>query len=360
MIKQSSFSPEWLEKTAQQYNIADKNVLERVIHAFALLELLSQSGLSFVFKGGTCLMLHFPDKIQRLSVDIDIICPPGTDILPYIARYEDYGFSSMEVINRETPEGHQVPKGHAKLNYRMTFPMGKSDSLFVFLDVLYDDCHYKHIEQHPINLPIWESEGEELSVAIPSIPDILADKLTAFAPNTTGVPYEKKGEDSSAEVIKQLYDVGRLFDKTDDIATIAEVFHGVCHEELQYRGSRYTEADVYEDIRNTAMCLALKGRIRPDEYERLKTGVRRFKSYLFNAHSYNEQKATADAAKAAYLATAIQFSATHLVLYPEGEWNAPKSFPTKAGLDMDLRKLRAENPVAYFYWLQISELLPDR
>lgn len=358
MIKQTSFSPEWLQYISDTCHIGDLAVLERVIHAFSLLEMLVQAGLDFVFKGGTCLMLHFPDKLQRMSVDIDVICPPGTDIAPYLERFADFGFSSMEEINRVAPEGHQVPKGHMKLNYRMTFPKGETDSLFVFLDVLYDDCHYKQVEQHPIKLPIWESEGEELSVAIPSIPDILADKLTAFAPNTTGVPYEKKGEDSSAEVIKQLYDVGRLFDKTNDMITVAEVFHGICHEELQYRGNRYTEADVYEDIRNTAMCLALNGKKNEAEYKILNNGVTRFKGFLFDKRSYNMHKATTDAAKAAYLATAIQYSATRIEHYA-----GPESIPQgrvlfNGPLHKDLSKLKRDKPEAYFYWTKIAELLP--
>jgi len=38
--------------------------------------------------------------------------------------------------------------------------------------------------------------------------DLLGDKLTAFAPNSTGIPYYK-GEDSmSMGIIKQLYDIG--------------------------------------------------------------------------------------------------------------------------------------------------------
>jgi predicted nucleotidyltransferase component of viral defense system len=43
----------------------------------ALLEGLAQSGLSFVFKGGTALMLLL-EQTKRLSIDIDIIIPQKT------------------------------------------------------------------------------------------------------------------------------------------------------------------------------------------------------------------------------------------------------------------------------------------
>ena len=38
---------------------------------------------------------------------------------------------------------------------------------------------------------------------IPSFEDLLGDKLTAFAPNTTGIPYFKKDDSMSMEIIKQ-------------------------------------------------------------------------------------------------------------------------------------------------------------
>ncbi|MBK7097825.1 MAG: hypothetical protein IPH58_05105 [Sphingobacteriales bacterium] len=45
----------------------------------------------------------------------------------------------------------------------------------------------------------------------------MGDKLTAFAPNTTGIPYFKKDDSMSMEIIKQLYDIGNLFDAVTDI-----------------------------------------------------------------------------------------------------------------------------------------------
>ncbi len=36
------------------------------------------------------------------------------------------------------------------------------------------------------------------------------DTLTAFAPNTTGIPYLKNKDSMSMKTIKQLYDIGNL------------------------------------------------------------------------------------------------------------------------------------------------------
>ncbi|MFC2086893.1 nucleotidyl transferase AbiEii/AbiGii toxin family protein [Bacteroidota bacterium] len=49
-------------------------MVEKVIRALLLLEGLVKQKLSFVFKGGTALMLHL-NSTKRLSIDIDIIMP---------------------------------------------------------------------------------------------------------------------------------------------------------------------------------------------------------------------------------------------------------------------------------------------
>lgn len=61
----------------------------------------------------------------------------------------------------------------------------------MLLDVLYEDNWYTHVEQLPIVSPFLIMEGEPLRVSLPSKEDLRGDKLTAFAPNTTGIPYIK-------------------------------------------------------------------------------------------------------------------------------------------------------------------------
>lgn len=49
-----------------------------------------------------------------------------------------------------------------------------------------------------------------------TLPKMVHAKLlitTAFAPETTGIPYYKGENLSTLEIIKQLYDIGRLFDR---------------------------------------------------------------------------------------------------------------------------------------------------
>lgn len=65
------------------------------------------------------------------------------------------------------------------------------DANKVLLDILFEDNLYSDIERLPINPSILPTINEPVPVLVPSVEDLLGDKLTAFAPNTTGVPYKK-------------------------------------------------------------------------------------------------------------------------------------------------------------------------
>ena len=56
MIKKDCFSPSWIDALSEKYNYRDKNLIEKVIHAFSLLEMLSSNGCPMIWKGGSSLM----------------------------------------------------------------------------------------------------------------------------------------------------------------------------------------------------------------------------------------------------------------------------------------------------------------
>ena len=49
---------------------------------------------------------------------------------------------------------------------------------------------------------------------------MLGDKLTAFAPHTTGIPFYKNGDERFMEIMKQLYDVSSILDGIDDLTEV--------------------------------------------------------------------------------------------------------------------------------------------
>lgn len=98
MIDPRSRSLEWIQQAKQNIpGILDTPLVEKAIRALSLLESLVRSGCPFIFKGGTALMLHL-DTSRRLSIDVDIVCPPGTDIRQYLGKFgQEYGFTSRRI-----------------------------------------------------------------------------------------------------------------------------------------------------------------------------------------------------------------------------------------------------------------------
>lgn len=120
MIRQECFTKEWIQKVAADLQYPDANLIEKVIRAFSLVELLSNSGCPYIWKGGTALMILLGGTRHRLSIDVDIICPPGTDIGAYLQDFQKYGFDDVETVER-IQRGTNIPKSHSKFFYRLAF-----------------------------------------------------------------------------------------------------------------------------------------------------------------------------------------------------------------------------------------------
>ena len=132
------FTTEWINQKSIELKYNDKNLIEKVIRVFSLLEMLAASGCPFCFKGGSCLMLIFADQPHRLSIDVDIMCPPGTNIEDYLKDYAQRGFIDYQLVERRQA-GKDVPKSHSKFFYQVAFKGPSNATSFILLDVLYED-----------------------------------------------------------------------------------------------------------------------------------------------------------------------------------------------------------------------------
>lgn len=357
MIHKKCFTTEWIDQKSIELNYSDKNLIEKVIRAFSLLDMLASSGCPFHFKGGSSLMLLLNDSTHRLSIDIDIMCPPGTNIEDYLAEYANSGFINYELIERKQA-GKDVPKDHSKFFYKVAFNADLDRQSFILLDVLYEDCHYQQVERVPIVHGLIESAGEKVYVNAPSIGDILGDKLTAYAPDTTGIPYFKGENLTTLEVIKQLYDIGRLFDRVTDLSVTATAFCKIAPVELSYRGMDTSDlTPIYEDIRSTSLNIATRGLVHKEKFDLLQKGIKNIKPFMYKSQ-YRIEEAIADAAKAAYLATSIELGRESLEHYESPaqilDATIGKVYTTK------LNKLKMNNPEAFFYWWKTEELLSSK
>jgi predicted nucleotidyltransferase component of viral defense system len=356
MINQKEISTEWLSQVSKQHRNADKILVEKVIRALLLLEGLVKQNLPFVFKGGTALMLHF-SSTKRLSIDIDIILPNDSNnywnenldsVLDLIAK--EQGFLRKELQHRSAHS--KIKKEHYKFFHTPLHKTNK-DEEYVLLDILFEQVNYANVISLPINSDFIPISGKPLNVIVPSLEDILGDKLTAFAPNTTGIPYFKKDDSMSMEIIKQLYDIGNLFDAVQDLETVKTTFYRFAKTEIAYRNSsRISESDVLEDIYQTALCVVTRGAGGKGNFKELQNGIQRVNSFIFS-ESYHIEKAIAHASKAAYIAVLIQHKAKAIEKFEDPlqlrDWQIGEPMSNK------LNKLKKSNPEAFFYWYKIDQ-----
>lgn len=354
MIDPQSRSLEWIEQAgAQIANIADTALVEKAIRALSLLESLVRSGCPFIFKGGTALMLHL-NTSRRLSIDVDIVCPPGLDIREYLGKFgSEYGFLEVNEIERKSRTG--VPKSHAEYRYAVTYPSGRPTDK-ILLDVLYEDIHYNEVVSLPIDSPLLKMDGVPLMVQCPSLKDMLGDKLTAFAPHTTGIPFFK-GEDAFfMEIMKQLYDVSSIIDRIDDISDVRKTYNQLAPIELGYRKlDQLTVADVLEDSYNSAMNICHRGTLDRTEYGYYVEGARSVDKFII-PENYNADIAIRDAAKVAYLVRLIQ-TGNNQVKHYKPEMNEELAETLIQNLQLNkLNRIKKISLEAFFYLLEIEKM----
>lgn len=326
----------------------DPALLERMVYAFGMLEAIKQVGLPFCFKGGTSLMLLL-DHPKRLSTDIDIIVEPGTDINGYIRRAgEIFPFADVEEHLRVGR--NRMEKRHFKFKYQS--PRSGRD-VTILLDVLFEEIQYENIEERPIKNELLLTEGEDLSVMIPDVNGILGDKLTAFAPHTTGIPF---GMDKELEIIKQLFDCGSLFDAMTDYGKVRTAHGRIAKLEIGYRGLDATIEDVLKDTVSGCICIASRGITEGGDYAYYKDGISRIRSHILGG-KFGGEIAGAYASRVLYLASSMLAGRDRIVSIADGadyaghriELPQPRRFSY----------LRIVDPVSYAYLVEASKVLKE-
>lgn len=342
MITQRSFTADWINQISRKYK-ADKILVEKSIKALLLLEGLAESPLRFVFRGGTSLMLLFHEP-HRLSIDIDIILPPGTTNLNTALQQIASGknFSRIEGLPRMSGI---VPKTHYKFYY---LSVVENKEAYIKLDILFEQAPYNHTITLPIDNIFLATEGENRMVCVPDANNLLADKLTAFAPQTVGVPYRKGDKECGMEIIKQLYDIGILFDKADDIKTITTAYRTIVQQEIRYRDVPCTMDDILQDTKDHALSICFRQGLKNVEYPVLTRGIKQASSHIFS-ETYHLEKAILSAAKVVYLVSLIEFESTLIEKYTNRQLDRVKDWLFNEFEYTKLNKLKKSNPEAFFY-----------
>jgi predicted nucleotidyltransferase component of viral defense system len=357
MINKKSRTIEWITDIAKQLKIHDIALAEKTIRAFSLLEALALSGCPFVFKGGSSLMLHL-NTSKRLSIDIDIICPPGTIIEEFLNKYsKEYDFGKVELVERISRTN--IPKQHAKFYYEVSYP-GNGGQDKILLDVLFEESHYSKIVSLPIKSPLLTTEAPHTMVSVPSHEDLLGDKLTAFAPHTTGIPFYKGLKICTMEIIKQLFDIASLFDITNNLNITRKTFIKFAKVELEYRNRDSTNyLQVLDDIYESALCICMRGLYNNDEYKLFQDGIRKIGNFI-HSEKYTIDSAIINASKVTYLSKLLTYGVNNIEHYSVDNFMELMHISIKEPLPTKLNKLKKTHPEAFFYWCKTEELLQNK
>ncbi|MCA0447270.1 MAG: nucleotidyl transferase AbiEii/AbiGii toxin family protein [Bacteroidetes bacterium] len=315
MIDITSLSTEWITGKRILYS-KDPSLMESMIFALYLLEQLALTELAFVFKGGTSLILLMKEP-KRFSVDIDIIVNPEinrTNLETYLSKISaSSAFIRMELDERRSYQG-KIPKAHYRFIYNSNFPNRNQEGKIIsnpereiLLDILFAENHYPTLIDIPLETDWLLQVGNPVTIKTPDINSILGDKLTAFAPNTTGVPY---GKGKEKEILKQLFDVSCLFHLVTDLGVFKASFLASAKGEIEYRPERKIESvnQVLNDIIETALLIAKKDvHMTMDEKTKVNEiikGINQFRNFVFMG-KFNVLEAQVAGSKAAYLSAVI-------------------------------------------------------
>lgn len=304
MIDLKTLSADWIAEKRKKYK-KDPSLMESMIYALYLLEQVKQTGLEFIFKGGTSLILLMKEP-RRFSVDIDIVVSPkiGKEELEgHLSKIaQTSAFTRMELDEKRSYQG-DIPRAHYKFIYNSN-----------------------------------------------------------FAPNTTGVPYNSEKE---KEILKQLFDIGNLFDLLTDIAVFKKSFLETVKEEIAYRPERNIESveQVLQDIVDTALLIAKKDILKTvdekSKFAEINTGINQFRHFVFTG-KFEILEAQVAAAKAAYLAAFV------LRDHKENIKRFSETIPltdyliTNAAYNFLNKRLKfVAKGEALYYWYQTVKLLTD-
>jgi len=348
MILKESYNRERISLFRKQkdFNKTDPAIIEKMIRALVLLEYLSESKLNFIFKGGTCLILLLK-QANRFSIDIDILTSETRQNLENILNQI---INNSDFTSYKLDEKRSYKSGIPKAHYKFYWTEDKKD--YILLDILFEKHAYPQIIDAKIETDWLITQEPIIEVKVPSKESILGDKLTAFAPNTIGVPYGKSKE---TEIIKQLFDVSILIDEISNIETVHQSFYKIAQKEIKYRNLDITPDDVLEDIFSTALLLSKreKNTNEPDKskFKELQSGLRSFNNFLIRG-SFRIEHAIEASAKVAWFAMKLKYFDFSLIeLYNSKttelqEWNISDTNFNH------IQKFKRNNKVAYYYWVE--------
>ncbi len=353
MIHEQCFTKEWIDGKRKDLRVTDPGLLEKCIHALQLLGRLSEEGgFDFVFKGGTSLILLLAN-LRRLSIDIDIVSTAAP--AEYKPVCERIGRTSPFIRFEEDNRGaDRLPKRrHFKFFYNSIYSQRED---YVLLDIIEEENHFPETQVLPIRTPFIEVE-RDVKVRVPTIDCMTGDKLTAFAPNTVGVPLKPN---SSMQVAKQVFDVGELFNVVENLEMVKRTHAAIFAAENGYRDFQFSLDQALDDTIAAAALICqmkLKGGIADDRARLIQNGISQIANHLIGG-PYHIDHARVSASKAAYLAAILKqdtiYQAIENIRFNQSRVEELRD--VKIEKWPVLNRLKAVSIEAFYYWKALENL----
>ena len=338
MLSTKSLKPEWLKYIAQNSTTTNKRV-EKAIWILYLLEGLSETDINFVLKGKTALMLR-NNTIHKSSKNIDIIAP-NLKKLSYKKLQDTIlskGFCKV-VLHKKKLKAY-IPQLQFQFYYSPTPQNHKKSSLSlnVFLQKPpYFDTTYQEIDAY-----FAIQKGYTLRLPVPSFNDLLGEKLALFHKTSFLENPNQIDETQVTTIAQQLYDIGILFNRMDNLGIVNTTFNKLALAALKQENLPPNPQLILDTIFQVALIISVG---KPQKNSSPQDLLSIFQQ---------PEKIIIQAAKAAYLAKLIQHQ--QRIFVPFYTVLQTKNCQIEKPFHSKLNELQKSNPEAFYYWFQAYEL----
>lgn len=132
-------------------------------------------------------------QARRFSVDVDLVTQvelAAIDAaLTWVCAqppFRSFAYDATRSHKDDVPRGHYYVFYDSALDQLL---LAEHPQRSIAIDLLFEEHNYPQVLQLPVASTFLHQAGEPLHVATPSVESIAGDKLTAFAPRTTGILY---------------------------------------------------------------------------------------------------------------------------------------------------------------------------
>ena len=351
MIREICFELKWIKEIQKKNDRLNPVFIENAIYAFELLSELVKLKIDFVFKGGTSLLLHFPEP-RRLSIDIDIVGEFDLDILDKIIQ-NNPRFKSYKPAKR-----YHTKDMIRNFEFYYDTVIENVEEQFVLLDIIFAKPCHPVIETKEIKSPLFESD-ETMNVQVPSIESLMGDKLTAFAPKTIGIPLIADSF-RPVNIIKQLFDISVLFDATSNLKTVYESYINNHKQNCEIRKQDFGIIETLNDTIDTCLLLSSFGlnKTRDRKLQLLELGCDLLNQFLIS-DIFSAQLSKKHAAKVALISAILKKERFDFELsnfrFSKSKLKQLKDAKLSS-IYTSLEKLKEIDSEAYYYWHLVSQI----